>query len=106
MFKKEKESFGELKQLDELLVDDIEDGPELVWTPPDIRRSVHNQSQANAIVPSEKAIFVNLISVIIDLRIVSWYSVKLIFSKLFAFSINLLSKRNECKFHTREWEVL
>ena len=59
VFKKEKEPFEELEKLDELLVDDVEEGPELGCASPDVNRSVHSQSKAMANAPSEQSIFEN-----------------------------------------------
>ena len=43
MFEKEKESFEEFEKLDELLLGDIEEGPGLGCTSPEVNKSVHNQ---------------------------------------------------------------
>ena len=58
------------KKLDELLVDDIEEGPGLGCTSPVVNKSVHNQSKAIANAPSKHTSLVKLIFVIIDLLIV------------------------------------
>ena len=70
VFKKEKESFKEFEKLDELLLDDIEEGPGLGCTSPEVNKSVHNQSKAIANAPSKHTTLVNLIFVIIVLLIV------------------------------------
>ena len=70
VFKKEKESFEEFEKLDELLLDDIEEGPGLGCTSPEVNKSVHNQSKAIDKAPSKPTTLVNLIFVIIVLLIV------------------------------------
>ena len=48
VFKKEKESFKEMEKLDELLVDNIDEGAGLGCTTPEVNRSAPNQSKAIA----------------------------------------------------------
>ena len=53
-----------------LLLDDIEEGPGLGCTSPEVNKSVHNQSKAIANAPGKHTTLVNLIFVIIVLLIV------------------------------------
>ena len=69
VLKKEKESFKEFEKLDELLLDDIEEGPGLGCTSPEVKKSVHNQSKAIANAPSKHTTLVILVFVIIVLLI-------------------------------------
>ena len=62
VFKKDK-SFEEFEKLDELLLDDTEEGPELGCTSPEVNKSVPNQSKAIASATSEQTTLINFIFV-------------------------------------------
>ena len=99
VFKKEKESFEEFEKLDELLLDDIEEGPGLGCTSPEVNKSVHNQSKAIANAPSKHTNLVNLIFVIIDLLKVIFFCcfVKVKFFKILCIGYNCLVKGRDVK---------
>ena len=72
MFKKERESFEEFEKLDELLLDDIEEGPGLGCTSPEVNKSVHNHTKTIACAPSEQTTLVNLKFVLKRLSLQLW----------------------------------